>query len=79
MQWEGINMTLVKINQDIVQVIGREQDHFTILTREREVKRVSASQINSVNKLDIKKELKDIRKQQVIYLPEYKRIKRYYK
>lgn len=72
-------MTLVKINQDIVQVIGREQDHFTILTREREVKRVSASQINSVNKLDIKKELKDIRKQQVIYLPEYKRIKRYYK
>jgi hypothetical protein len=79
LQWEGINMTLVKINQDIVQVIGREQDHFTILTREREVKRVSASQINSVNKLDIKKELKDIRKQQVIYLPEYKRIKRYYK
>jgi hypothetical protein len=72
-------MTLVKINQDIVQVIGREQDHFTILTREREVKRVSANQINTVNKLDIKKELKDIRKQQVIYLPEYKRIKRYYK
>jgi hypothetical protein len=73
-------MTLVKINHDIVQVIGREQDHFTILTREREVKRVSASQINAVNKLDIKKELIDIRKQQVIiYLPEYKRIKRYSK
>jgi hypothetical protein len=29
---EGKNMTLVRYNQDIVQVIGREQDHFTILT-----------------------------------------------
>jgi hypothetical protein len=71
-------MTLVKVDQDIVQVIGREQDHFTILTKEREVKRVTASQINAVNKLDIKKELRDIKKQQVIYLPEYKRIKSYH-
>jgi hypothetical protein len=70
-------MTLVKVDQDIVQVIGREQDHFTILTREREVKRISANQINAVNEIDIKKELRDIKKEQVVYLPEYKRIKRF--
>jgi hypothetical protein len=70
-------MTLVKVNHDIVRVIGREKDHFTILTREREVKRVSASQINAVNIIDIKKKLRDLKNEKVVYILDYKRIKKY--
>lgn len=70
-------MTLVKINEDVVQVIGREKNQFTILTREREVKRISADLIVGVNNLDIKRELKDIKSNKVVYLPEYKKLKNY--
>lgn len=70
-------MTLVKVEQDVVQVIGRDQTQFTVLTREREVKRISANDINAVSALDIQRTLKDIRSNNIVYLPEYRKIKKY--
>jgi hypothetical protein len=70
-------MTLVKVDQDIVQVISRDQSCFTVLTREREVKKISANQINAISALDIKRTLNDIKSNNVVYLPEYRKVKNY--
>ncbi|MCM3402958.1 hypothetical protein [Cytobacillus oceanisediminis] len=72
-------MTLVKVEEDIVTVISREENHFTVITREREVKRVPAIEVNAVKNADIQKTLKDIRTEKVIYLPEYRKIKNFFK
>lgn len=70
-------MTLVKFNEDVVTVIGRKENQFTVLTKEREVKRISADHIHAVSKLDIKKSLKDIKSNKIVYLPEYRKLKKY--
>ncbi|RTR26591.1 hypothetical protein EKG37_21215 [Robertmurraya yapensis] len=70
-------MTLVKFDETVVTVIGREQNHFMVLTREREVKRIPATNILAVSDVDIKKSLKEIRNNKVVYLPEYRKFKKY--
>ncbi|MGY3716092.1 hypothetical protein ACWE42_11270 [Sutcliffiella cohnii] len=72
-------MTLVKFNQDVVEVIGRNHNEFTVLTREREVKRVPANEVNAVNKIDIQSTLRKLRKNKFVYLPEYRKIKAFSK
>ncbi|EFV75030.1 MULTISPECIES: hypothetical protein [Bacillaceae] len=72
-------MTLVKVEEDIVTVIYREKNHFTVITREREVKRVPAIEVNAVKNSDIQKTLKGIRTEKIIYLPEYRKIKKFFK
>lgn len=70
-------MTLVKVNEDIVQVISREQTHFTILTREREVKKISPTQIEACNAEDIKRTINNIKKKKIVYLTEYRILKKH--
>lgn len=68
-------MNLVKFNHEIVQVIGREKNSFTILTREREVKKITANEINSVSFYDIKKTINNIIKKKIVDLSEYRNLK----
>ncbi|MEQ2527621.1 hypothetical protein WMO40_12995 [Bacillaceae bacterium CLA-AA-H227] len=70
-------MTLVKFDETVVTVIGREKDHFTVLTREREVKRIPATNILAVSDVDVKKTLKEVSSHKVVYLPEYRKLKKY--
>lgn len=70
-------MTLVKVNEDIVQVISREQTHFTILTREREVKKILPIQIEACNAEDIKRTIYNIKRKKIVYLSEYKILKKH--
>lgn len=70
-------MQLVKIDESVVQVIGREQNEFTIITREREVKRISANHIHKVSERDIQRTLKEMKINDVVYLPEYRKYKKY--
>ncbi|WP_169819181.1 hypothetical protein [Anaerobacillus arseniciselenatis] len=70
-------MTLVKFDQDIVQVISREQNNFTILTREREVKKITSNQINVVSALDVQRTMEDIKAKKIVYISEYRNLKKY--
>lgn len=70
-------MELVKFDESLVQVIGREKNEFTILTRERKEKRISASHIITVKEWDIHLTLKELKREDIVYLPEYRKLKRY--
>jgi hypothetical protein len=70
-------MTIVKFRDDVVEVIGREQSNFTVLTREREVKRISANDVHAASPVDIERALKEIRSNKYVYLPEYRKIKKH--
>ncbi len=70
-------MTLVKVDESVVEVIGRKNNYFTVLTREREVKRISAADIQAVNEVDIRRTLEELKRNDIVYLPEYRKLKKY--
>lgn len=68
-------MSIVKYNNEIVEVISIKNAHLSVLTRESEVKRVALNETSMVSSKELHQKLANLRQEKIISLREYRIIK----